>query len=418
MGYRIPRHELNNFVFQNTSEDDNLITVEFEGTAVIKIKLNQQPKADGTPQCSISILDKNNRDSLESDFQQDLENICDMSGLYSLDIEFIPSNDVMHTSDNTYYFVGRNKTLISKRMSTLNEYQDWCLKIFNCLEPRNVYLVPDTNFILRRYYSNFFKEVIKYSKQHGSRFKTIQMGLSRLTILEIEDRINKAKEQIKTLKLNVQRVKDIIKKIEPEIIKLTRKKDLISNFKSLKKLITGNKDYDPIALKYSYEKNMRINFQALTETLTMILERAELMPPLEHGVLTSFAKAQGTGFADAWIRNEIATFKKFMTARMNLPTTSRYIFRGIIFLTSDLTSALASIAENNNTMYIYRNPEINQDKRFGYEKIALLIYNSVITFGTCYVVVGKKRCLFEGIWDGKTPDDWRNELLLVSESLN
>lgn len=375
----VNKTELTTLVNRNITPELNKIIVSKDGKNIFRINLNQDRKG-GKPLCSVSLI----RDQIKSakskrtrnlpKYSEDLKTIFDMSGLFDLEIEFLPSSDYPLDSDNRNYFI--NGEQISKKMQSVNPLGGWILKLFTNLNTLHFYLVPDTNFIMNRHYSNFFKEVIAEvanSESFKSKGKYIAMYLSRLTILELERQIN----------LKSQEIDGLIK---------SNKKGKEKNIEEL-------------------DKEIRIRRQSLSEVLAMISDKAKIITSYPD-LIQSFSGKTSKGtdiYADLWIRSELNRFKFDYRPQKN------QALRGIFFLTSDLTGALTSLAEDLNTFYIYRDESEIENKKFEHGKIPLLIYISSIVFGSCQINFDKERFRVNGTWRGKTPDDWRNEMVQWGE---
>lgn len=372
----VTKSELITLVNRNITAKLNEIVVSKDGKNIFRINLNQDRKG-GKPLCSVSLI-KNQTKSAKTkwtpilpNYSEDLKTIFDMAGLFDIEIEFLPSSDYPLQSDDRNYFI--NGEQISKKMQSVNPIGGWLLKLFTNLNTLHFCLVPDTNFIMNRHYSNFFKDVIALIANDGnfkSKGKHIAMYLSRLTVLELERQIN----------LRSQTIDGLIK----------------SNNKN-------NID--------GLEKEIRIRRQSLSEVLTMISSKAKIIT-LYPDLIQSFSGRTSKGtdiYADLWIRLELNKFK-FENRPQGGETN-----RGIFFLTSDLTNALTAVAEDLNTFYIYRDESEIENKKFEHEKIPLLIYISSIVFGSCQIAFDKERFRVDGTWKGKTPGDWRNEKVMWGE---
>lgn len=121
------------------------------------------------------------------------------------------------------------------------------------------------------------------------------------------------------------------------------------------------------------------------------------MPQLENGLLESFSRIAGSGFADSLIRKEIS---------------SRY--PDAFLVTNDLMNALAANAENFNVIFFTRYRRIQSAINI-VERLASLIYNFSIEFEECRVELHNYEILeINGMWEGKTPDIWKNNVIEVN----
>ena len=83
---------------------------------------------------------------------QNLKDVFDISGLYNLEIEFTPSLELAMEQDDTSYFSDLfGNGMIRKRIETFNDFTGWLENILYCFREQ-VFLIPDTNFVKRRYY--------------------------------------------------------------------------------------------------------------------------------------------------------------------------------------------------------------------------------------------------------------------------
>lgn len=111
-----------------------------------------------------------------------------MSGVFEMNFEFTPNNIINLKSDNTYFY--NNQTPFPKKIETFNAYEGWFNHVISCFSG-NVVLIPDTNFLMYCYYSNYFKNMIQQKRDK------VSFCLSRLTLLEIERQINELSDRIK-----------------------------------------------------------------------------------------------------------------------------------------------------------------------------------------------------------------------------
>lgn len=226
-------------------------------------------------------------------------------------------------------------------------------------------LIPDTNFLLNCYYSNYFKNTVQKNKGR------VIFALSRLTLLEVERILNDLSKTIKS-----------------------SERKLVSNDE------ISEKDLE--IAKKSLEENkrqLRLGFQAIGEIGEMIRDGASLIPYIEN-LIKSFPRASGVAFADSSIRLEIDEYAKEVRKQGN----------DIIFLTSDLLNSLMSVAENMNTLYIYNTKKIRERNK----DIAKLIYSTCVFFGECTITIksnqttSERKFILKSAWDGKSTEEWAN----------
>jgi hypothetical protein len=134
------------------------------------------------------------------------------------------------------------------RFARSTDLSEWLPKFLNVKSGVHIRLVPDTNFLIRRYATNVFLPV----------FETHRIGLwfPRLAILEVEALTNR------------------------------NKRDPRRAWKA------------------------RQAYACFGEILRLQELGAQLLPETNPEVLESFSKISGEGYADAWIRREIGVWKK------------------------------------------------------------------------------------------------------------
>jgi hypothetical protein len=159
----------------------------------------------------------------------------------------------------------------------------------------------------------------------------------------------------------------------------------------------------------------RIGLFATSEIIFLKNHNAQLLPPLDPVLLTSFSEKAGSKNIDSWIRKEVSDFIASDTSNLTLPP---------IFATCDVANGLAAFSEDINTCVFSRNAyerffiDINGHNT---SNLTELIVNLAITFQKIGLKVysdGKnltKAYVIEGIWTGKTPSDWMNGTMYVHE---
>jgi len=294
-------------------------------------------------------------------YKSELNEVYEKAGLYDLNYEFSPNNILNLRSDNRSYILNDGSDFLKKIESHM-DYEGWFKTIFECFQ--HVLLLPDTNFLLNCYYSNYFKNTVQKNKGR------VIFALSRLTLLEVERILNELSKAIKPTERRL---------VNNEI----PKKDLEVAKKSLKE----NK------------RQMRLGFQAIGEIGEMIRDGASLIPYNEN-LIKAFPRSSGVAFADSSIRMEIDEYAKEVRKQGN----------DIIFLTSDLLNSLMSVAENMNTLYIYNTKRIRE----GNKDIAKLIYSTCVFFEECTITIKsnqttrERKFKLKSAWDGKSTEEWAN----------
>jgi hypothetical protein len=309
--------------------------------------------------------------NLNQKYEEILKNILKVSGAYEMIFEFTPNNMVNLKYDNTYYSFNQNN--FRKQIETFNDYEGWFKNVFSCFSG-NIVLIPDTNFLLYCYYSNYLKNIIQQNKD-----RRISFCLSRLTLLEIERQINDLSEKIKSKEKKDQKKENQKDEREKQYIEHKRQK--------------------------------RLKFQAIGEISEMMRDGANIIPTYNVDLLTSFSKAAGNSFADSWIRMEIYDYIKSMYDS----------YTDIIFLTGDLLNGLMSVAENINTIYIYNRNNISFHNRNIIYNLLYTISNSfekidlIIKIAASNASSIEEQYQLNGIWEGKTVEEWSNKKIKYSK---
>lgn len=151
-------------------------------------------------------------------------------------------------------------------------------------------------------------------------------------------------------------------------------------------------------------EKVRSAFQDMVEILKIEYDGGEIIPFVDKILLETFAKASGNGLADAWIRMEVA---KYILDHKNRVEGSKKTF---IFLSSDLMNSLSANAEDLNVLYFFSTNEQNYDNR----NILSLIINTAVAFEKCRIETDDpaKKYEIEGMWNGKNPEEWKDEIIL------
>jgi hypothetical protein len=284
----------------------------------------------------------------------DITEVADKSGIYGLQVEFSPSSKFKtHNGINTR----SEYDVTTKTMQP--KFPQWFIDACSSLGNR-IYLIPDTNFVRRLYYSNYLTGIV--SGRSG-----MSMMIPRLGIIEIESKYNRNKP-----KPNSSPDKEL-----------------------------------------NRSKERRISFQTIGEILSIKNSGGGILPLTDMSLLQSFVPVSGQGYADAWIRREIASASPLVQVKPNEMQQSN-----IVFLTCDLMNALAAVAEDLNTMYFYRSEKdtigLGPDP---YEVFAKLIINTAIHFGECILSLKgdtkQEKSKVVGTWKGKSVDDWYKNFVLM-----
>lgn len=285
----------------------------------------------------------------------------------ALNIEFENSNsDLVDILDRAGFFEldmeylsptsGDGRPAINKKKSPKENYVNWLKEAIRLSGPGFGYIVPDTNILYRCYYSNFLRN--KVLEGRGS-LNHRPVLIPRLLVMEVENKYNRASDPKKS-------------------------------------------------------KEKRIAFSSMAELQKIISDGGLFSSKIDYSLLREFTNIAGRGFADSWIRMEISQYHiHHSEATSNFP--SHTYFTPIVFLTCDLMNALAGTAEGLNCVYFHRSSNLintNLD-------IASIVYHTAIQFGECSfsksTTSESKMFVVKGIWDGKTPDDWKNDLIVIEE---
>jgi hypothetical protein len=299
----------------------------------------------------------------------DVTELLDRSAVFPLQLEFMSPNPL----DNTQLDLIQTKYGI----------ENWFRMLSKQLRYTPV-LIPDTNFLRRHYYTNHFGPDLANLKESHPRF-----SLSRLTIIEIENKYNRGKKEVKSRSARLAKQSN------------DNREEKNSSQEKIEEEIRRN------------EKEIRIALQSIKEILTMKREGADVLPLLDQNTITSFTEKAGDDFADAWIRMEISKPIKSSLRGGHFQDENR------VFVTCDLMNALAALAEGINTIFVSR---IEEDKPEGYyisepEHLALIIFNTAVQFGKCDCVITAadvtRRIKIIGMWNGKTINDWLSDKVMV-----
>jgi hypothetical protein len=303
-----------------------------------------------------------------TDLKTEVIDAMDRSGIYNLQVEFNPVHqNELRIQDGNVIFPDKNNVPI--RNMTNTNFTNWFLRLCFLLGQR-IHLIPDTNFFRRCYYSNYINH-IRFANNNKNK---LLMKIPRLEIIEVENKFN-------TNKAN-------------------------QNDKKEKVIQKG--------------KERRIAFQTMGEILSMKNDGAEMLPMVDLFLLQSFTPLAGQGFADSWIRREIANNMDRLE-RDNIIGRDTIERSNAVFLTCDLMNALAAVAENLNTFYFFRIEEDKMNLGFSaYNRLSSLIINTSILFEQCECIIKsqteEQSLKYKGIWKGKSLYDWQNNIILYEKS--
>lgn len=313
---------------------------------------------------------------------EDIKQILTRSGTLAPTIEFRPSQS----------FKSRVKT--KERLPStfkIEELQNWFSELLQD-NGETFYLVPDTNFLVNCYYSNYFKAATISNKLR------LQFLLPRIVNLELERRAS-SKEDSRVLTID-----EIVRKLD---LLLGEVEALVD--KEFKKTSDGKYDTDGAHVLESKVtkakenldvvnrqlKRKRISFLAMSEIYSMMSDGAQNMLQTTYPIL--FLKNEG--LPDALIRMEI---------KDNLQNNSPHNY---IFMTSDFTNALAASAENLNTMYFHQTDSIRGEFA---DKIQKILYHTAIQFGECDIMMPDSAIRLLGMWEGKNQSDWSDNIVQIT----
>lgn len=300
-------------------------------------------------------------DNINKSHEKELNQIFKIAGLHDLNFDFTPNNTLNLKGDSRYYYLPNGTDAFLKKIETSVAYDGWFQKLFSCFG--ELLLIPDTNFLLNCYYSNYLRKIIQENKDH------VSLALSRLTLFEIERRLNEFSAKIESCQDAIDKGK------EAEV-----NRGLIER----------------------YKREKRLGFKVIGE-IGEIIGDGGTMIPYNENLIKQFPRTSGIKFADASIRMEINDFAR-NTRFSDKP-------KEVIFLTSDLLNALMSIAENMNTIYIYNTGQINNKNLVTNN----LIYTSTVFFEKCTIVIKsnnstkEEKFVLNSMWEGKSPEEWANK---------
>lgn len=167
------------------------------------------------------------------------------------------------------------------------------------------------------------------------------------------------------------------------------------------------------------KEKQRQAMYGLAELNILKNERVHIFPEEESDLLEKFSRSQGAYMADAWIRKEIksARTELFDKADGNYPDPKKQKLP--IFLTSDLVNALAAISEGMDTLYLsyLDNNDNSQVGRTDIAGITALVVICSVLLENIKLKSGSKSYEMAGFWSGKTPFDWTEDRVQMSDLL-
>ena len=327
----------------------------------------------------------------ETSDEHDAIEILDRAGLCPTRVEFSPASadtsKFRITSDDVIVKGETEERLPIRKSTSDKDFEEWFVKCCSLLN-ESVLVVPDTNFLRRKYHTNYFHSVLKAHKE-------IQFVLSRLSIIEVENKYN---TNTKTMK-------------------------------SLKKIQSPKPEQQQALARAATER--RIAFHTMNEIIRMKRAGIGMLMPLDNGKIKGFTDASGEDLADPWIRTELLEFiangdDEGYRVGASLATGDKMVPRTCIFITADKMNALASTADNLDTFYISRDDdvrEVSMTSERGTPHIlnfATLVVNTALHFGESEIHLvskdGKSNTVkIFGDWGGKSANDWQNENVRASK---
>ena len=157
------------------------------------------------------------------------------------------------------------------------------------------------------------------------------------------------------------------------------------------------------------EKNekKRIVMSAYSELLLLKKNGAEFLPEISVELLNDFTSFSGKLSIDSWIRREIKN-EAFKELTETNPS-------GYTLFTSDLVNALSANAENLPTLYVSKLPFAeNIPQPIRSQMIRFLILSAIL-FEEIQIKMNSKWFKIKGIWEGKTTEDWMDNVVSYSQ---
>ena len=297
------------------------------------------------------IHSEGNDKSITIGIKKDEKELCSITGSTSFTIETLSEDSILENGllASGFAFLFFNYTESENPTAKMRSFtMDADLgKSFQDILGKSL-LVPDTNVILDRIFSNL--DYLTGSKLT----KSLKMKIPRLAVLELEKFPQSKKENGKDL---------------------ARRKSWLG----------------------------------YGELLYLQQSGATPMRELNTETLLGFSNIKGTENVDSWIRREINEAKNiakdpnvFLAGLLGSQGLKEK-FENYVFVTSDLTNALSSVSENIDTIHISRITDWKKKLREGnLKQVARLIITLSVLYENILVEINSKKFKFEGMWDGKT----------------
>lgn len=263
------------------------------------------------------------------------------------------------------------EVLSKKKVDThLDDWENAFLDMV-CESDVDIVLIPDTNFIIRRYASGLERRL------DGRDFPFLKFGIPNLVVLEIEAIYNRAKKKSENMHCpETERVSAFIEKNEA----LLATKEL---------MFLRNRHNDVL------EGDIHLTV----------------------GIPKNFHDIAGKGLTDMYIRKEVKDFAKDNGCQVR-------------FLTCDLMNALSAVAEGLPTIYFSRTIAekywLSHDYQTCLEQLSELIINTATVFGETTLTAqatygdsneGEPRIKnFAGTWVDWTIEDLLNDRVIEKYS--
>jgi hypothetical protein len=246
------------------------------------------------------------------------------------------------------------------RKTNQADWKDWFIGGatlgFKSVTVDAIHLVPDTNFVRRRYASGLLRRLGKEA------FKELQFSIPNLVILEIEASHNRAKSKAE----------------KPKCEEIEKQKALTEIRESL----------------------------IATKELMFLLEIGARMLPsnLDNSFLDAFSTIAGKGVTDLFIRKEIRDCTNLNKR----------------FLTCDLMNSLAAMVEGLGSFYFSRDENeftLSAEREVCMEQLSELVIDTVTLFGEANLTISsaaeaERTFKLSGKWRDWTPVDLLKDTII------
>lgn len=167
----------------------------------------------------------------------------------------------------------------------------------------------------------------------------------------------------------------------------------------------------------SVKQRHRLAMYGLAELNILKNERVHIFPEADIDLLEKFSRSQGAFMADAWIRKEVKSSRNelFDQADENQPDPRKQKLP--VFLTSDLVNGLAAISEGMDTLYLSFLSNNDNPIKAPIAGIAAFLVACSVLLENVNVKSGSKSYEIRGFWSGKTPLDWTEDRVQISDLL-